>query len=306
MNFGDNHDPIDRPIPSEIFFRNTVPVPPRQNRQLRVDELFELSSDESPAVEKEKEGTIPSGAVTPPAAGLSIVGCSPSCGKTILMMGLADILFEDRSAIRCIKPIALGPPLRVKPEQTFISSMGGAPTEFVSSILQFPPVLSLEQWNEIVNHATTGDTFTMVELPGCAATPVSIFRDGAEVLSYDWKSSADLAATINYPVILVARHAPDALEQIDINLSYLQSRNLRVIAVATVETNWDDARFMEKYLSLHDFEMLVSERTRVPFLGSLPFSSALAVPLPNLGKLGELTSDSMDLLLLRRSVTLPI
>jgi|GEM_PF-423955 hypothetical protein len=306
MNIGDNHNPIDRPIPSEIYFRNSATVPPQQTRQLRVDELFNVSGDESPAIEKEQEGTITSGYPAPPSAGLTIVGCSASCGKTILMMGLADILFEDRSAIRCIKPIALGPPLRVKPEHTFISSMGGAPTEFVSSNLQFPPVLSLEQWTEIVNHATTGDTFTMVELPGSAATPVSIFRDGAEVFSYDWKSSADLAATINYPVILVARHAPDALEQIDINLSYLQARNLRVVAVATVETNWDDARFMEKYLSLHDFEMLVTERTRVPYLGCLPFSGALAVPLPNLGRVGELTSDSMDLLLLRRSVALPL
>lgn len=306
MNIGDNQTPNDRPFLSEHFFRSSAPVPPQQSRQLRVDELFELSADEVTGSDVPQEDTTSCGFKAPPPAGLSIVGCSASCGKTILMMGLADILFEDRSAIRCIKPIALGPPLRVRPEQTFISSMGGAPTEFVSSNLQFPPVLSLEQWTEIVNHATTSDTFTMVELPGSAATPVSVFRDGAEVLSYDWNSSADLAATIGYPVILVARHAPDALEQIDINLSYLLARNLKVVAVATVETSWDDARFMEKYLSLHDFEMLVTERTRVPYLGCLPFSSALAVPLPNLGRLGELTSDSMDLLLLRRSVTLPI
>lgn len=306
MNTGDNQNPFDSPILSEMFFRNTLPVQPQQSRQLRVDELFEVSGEESSATEKQEESTTYGGAPAPAPAGLTIVGCSASCGKTTLMMGLADILFEDRSAIRCIKPIALGPPLRVKPEHIFISSMGGAPTEFVSTNLQFPPVLSQEQWSEIVHHATTCDAFTMVELPGSAATPVSVFRDGSEVLSYDWKSSADLATVINYPVILVARHAPDALEQLDITLSYLNSRNLRVIAIATVETNWDDARFMEKYLSLHDFEMLVTERTGVPFLGCLPFSSALSVPLPNLGRLGELTSDSMDLLLLRRSVTLPI
>ncbi len=306
MNIGDKQVPNSNPNLSDGSMRNSVPVSSSHSRTLRVDELFGGAVDESSVFEPDPTGTNTSGVIEPLPVGLSVIGCSPSCGKTILMMGLAGVLSEENLKVRCLKPITLGPPLRVKPEHIFISSMGGAQSEFVATNLQFPPVLSMEQWEQIVSHATMGDSFNLVELPGSAGTPVSIFRDGAEVFSYDWKSSADLAAEIKFPVVLVARHSADALEQIDLNCTYLQSRNLNVIAIATVETSWDDARFMEKYLTLNDFEMLIKERTRVPYLGCLPFSSSLSGLRPNQATLSQTTADSMDMLLIRRNVALPI
>ena len=238
--------------------------------------------------------------------GLLVVGCDHACGKTVLMTGLAGVLDEQGAPVRAIKPISLGGGLASKAELSFISSVSNTPLDYPRLALEFPPTIKEELWSKAIFSVVRSDDFTIAELPGNATTPVDFEVNSNNQFNYTWKNTTDLALEIGFPVLLVARHSVDAIERIDITFSYLKSREVDILALATVQTNERDAQTTGRQIPLSDFELLLSTRTRCAYLGCLPFSPSISVPRGNQGNIRKLTSESLDLLVLRRCLDLPV
>lgn len=238
--------------------------------------------------------------------GICIVGCDPACGKTVLMTGLAGVFSDQGGTVRAIKPITYARKEKSAPEFSFISCITGTEIDYSRFHLSFPPVLTEAEWESAILDATTSDAITLIELPAGVATPLSLERDNDGLLTHEWRTTSDLISEIGYPVLLVARHGPDAFEKLNLSLSYLNARGVPVVAIATVETSPLEARFMEQHIPKDDFQLFMIAGTRVPYLGCLKFSPSINVERLSQGNLKRNTEDSLDLLLLRRSLNLPV
>lgn len=239
-------------------------------------------------------------------SGVCIIGCEPGCGKTVLMSGLAGVLSDYGGRVRAVKPLTYASLERSAPEYTFISSVTKTRVDYQSVHLSFPPTLARSQWDQIILSATASDAVTFVELPAGAATPLSFEKDSVNRLTHEWWTTTDLIRSLNYPAILVARHAPDALEKLSVSLNYLQSGGIDVLAMATVETSMMEARLMDRCISKDDFELFLITGTGVPYLGCLRYSPSIDVGQVSQGNLKRTVEECLDLLVLRRSLDLPV
>lgn len=238
--------------------------------------------------------------------GVCIVGCESSCGKTVLMSGLAGVLGDYSGKVRAVKPVTYARLERSAPEYSFISSITRTVVDYPSVHLSFPPTLTQSEWDQIIVTATAGDAVTFVELPTTVATPLSFEKDSSNKLTHEWWTTTDLIRSLNYPVILVAKHATDALEKLSTSLNYLQSGGIEVLALATVETNLMEAQLMDRYISKDDFELFLITGTGIPYLGCVRYSPSISVPQVNQGNLKRTIEECLDLLVLRRSLALPV
>lgn len=153
---------------------------------------------------------------------------------------------------------------------------------------------------------TARDAVTFIELPTTVATPLSFEKDGFNKLTHEWYTTTDLIRSLGYPVILVAKHAPDALEKLSLSLNYLQSGGIQVLSLATVETNVLEAQVMDRYISKDDFELFMITGTGVPYLGCLRYSPSISVQDVSQGNLKRTVEECLDIMVLRRNLKLPV
>jgi dethiobiotin synthetase len=238
--------------------------------------------------------------------GVCIVGTEPGCGKTVLMSGLAGVLGDYSGKVRAVKPVTYSRQQKSSPEYSFISNITRTPVDYPSIHLSFPPTLSQSEWDQIILTATANDAVTFIELPTTVATPLSFEKDGYNKLTHEWYTTTDLIRSLGYPVILVSKHAPDALEKLSMSLNYLQSGGIQVLSLATVETNPLEAQSMDRYISKDDFELFMITGTGVPYLGCLRYSPSISVQDVSQGNLKRMVEECLDILVLRRSLKLPV
>ncbi len=222
------------------------------------------------------------------------------------MSGVAGVLGDYSGKVRAVKPVTYARYERSAPEYTFISSITRTVVDYPSIHLSFPPTLSQSEWDQIIVTATTGDAVTFVEIPTTVATPLSFEKNANNQLTHEWWTTTDLIRSLNYPVILVANHATDALEKLSVSLNYLQSGGIDVLALATVETNLMEAQLMDRYISKDDFELFLITGTGKPYLGCLRYSPSISVSQVSQGNLKRNVEECLDLLVLRRSLDLPV
>lgn len=238
--------------------------------------------------------------------GISVVGCESGCGKTVLMAGLTGVLSDQGGKVRAVKPLTYARNEKSSPEYSFISCITRSSIDYSCVHLSYPPTLTQSEWDQIIVSATDGDAVTFVELPAGVATPLSFERDGVNRLTHEWWTTTDLIRSLSYPVILVARHSPDALEKLAVSLNYLKAGGIEVLAIATVETNMMEAQLMNRYISKDDFELFLITSMGVPYLGCLRYSPSISVGQVSQGNLKRTTEECLDLLVLRRSLNLPV
>lgn len=239
-------------------------------------------------------------------SGVCIVGTEPGCGKTVLMSGIAGVLGDYSGKVRAVKPVTYSRYQKSSPEYSFISSITRTPVDYPSIHLSFPPTLSQSEWDQIIMTGTARDAVTFVELPTTVATPLSFEKDGYNKLTHEWYTTTDLIRSLGYPVILVAKHAPDALEKLSMSLNYLQSGGIQVLSLATVETNVLEAQVMDRYISKDDFELFMITGTGVPYLGCLRHSPSISVQDVSQGNLKRTVEECLDIMVLRRNLKLPV
>lgn len=237
--------------------------------------------------------------LTGSAAGgaLLLVGCEPACGKTVIGAGLAAVLAEQGVPARVVKPLRIGAVRPESSEMRFIRSIASTEVDYEIRCLDFPPCL--DDGRELILGATRPGSFTIVEIPGTAATPVDI-NLGA------WTSVGEMVAITGLPCLLVCRYSIDALERLDLFYRYLYGCGADVVALVMVETSKNDATIMNDRLSRDDLQILLTNRIGLPFLGVLSYSSSLSVPLVSQGNLKKNIEKDLDLLALRQCVTIPI
>ncbi len=244
--------------------------------------------------------------VGPSLNGLTVLGCEPGCGKTVAMTGLAAALADQGLAIRAIKPVVIGPRKGAEAELKFISSITHTVLNYPVKVLNAPMSVTEDDWTRAVNLAIQPTSaFTFVEVPGSCATPLSLENAGGHFAN-NWKDSAELAVEFGYPCVLVSKHNFDAIDNLIVHANYLRTRRLTIVGMMTSEVTPDAGKELEATLSLDQIGLVASTRTGVPFLGCLRYSPSISVPQVNQGNLIKTTENSIDLLILRRALKLPV
>ncbi|MBC7998647.1 MAG: hypothetical protein IAF58_11935, partial [Leptolyngbya sp.] len=100
------------------------------------------------------------------------------------------------------------------------------------------------------------------------------------------------------------KHNKDALEKIILALSYLNSREARIVGVTTVETN-EFPPSQQLQMTRSELELALMSRTNISYLGAIEHSPSISVPRVNQGNLIKVISSGVDLLHVLRKVQHP-
>lgn len=241
-----------------------------------------------------------------PADCLAIVGTEAGCGKTILLSGMAGALREQGFKTRAMKPIVLGPARGSEQELSFISSVSHTPLGYHQVFVDTAKNMHDTALHNAINQNRDGETLTLVELPGGAATPIYFDESEAGAKVVEWQDTANILAKSNMPCILVAKHATDAIEQLVLNAYYLTMQRVYVVGLATVETSSGMGSEIENKMRREDFAMALFSRTGAPYLGCIKYSLSVSVPRCNQGNLVKLTTAGLDLLTVMKALNLRV
>ena len=234
--------------------------------------------------------------------GLTIIGTEAGCGKTVFMTGLSALLRQQGVDVRAVKPIVLGTKERAESEISFICSISGTPRNYPASIISSAKNLSEAQWGQSLSVGHDSSRFTFVETPGGCASPMSFEQSNVGTLAHSWKDTRDFARELGYPCIIVAHHNQEAIEKLVLAYSYMQE--LPITGMVTVETQANEGKVLESKLTRTEVALLLTSRTKAPYLGCLKFSPSISVPRVNQGNLIKVISEGVDLLLILKSLNL--
>ncbi len=226
------------------------------------------------------------------ASGLLIVGCSERCGKTVVTTGLAATLLEEGFPVRAIKPICLGARRQAESELFFMSTIARSPLTYPLVFVEQPASLRTFQLAEVLRSVRQSSETTLIELPGSAATPISLDADKSR-----WLDVGDLAAQLAFPVLLVAAEGTNVVEQLILNATYLLSSSMvNVVGLVAVAVTDQPGHAETATLPEENRAIVLKQRVGVPYLGSLKFSPSISVPMRCQGNLIKTTSAALDLL----------
>ncbi len=237
---------------------------------------------------------------------LAIVGTETGCGKTILLSGMAGALREQGFKTRAMKPIVLGSNRGSEPELSFISSVSHTPLGYHQVFVDSTNNMSDTAMHNAINQNRDGESLTLVELPGGAATPIYFDESDAGAKVVEWQDTTNILAKSNMPCILVAKHAADAIEQLVLNAYYLTMQRVYVVGLATVETSSGMGSEIENKMRREDFAMALFSRTGAPYLGCIKYSMSVSVPRCNQGNLVKLTTAGLDFLTVLKALNLTV
>lgn len=241
-----------------------------------------------------------------PSDCLAIVGTEAGCGKTVLLSGIAAALREQGFATRAIKPIVLNANRATEAELSFISSVSHTPLGYQQVFVDSARELQETAIHNAINQNRGGESLSLIELPGGAATPVYFDKTAAGAKVIEWQDSANILAKSNVPCILTAKHASDAIEQLVLNAFYLTMKRVYVVGIATVETAEGMGAEIENKMRREDFAMALFSRTGAPYLGCIKYSMSVSVPRCNQGNLVKLTTAGLDLLTVMKALNLKV
>jgi dethiobiotin synthetase len=237
---------------------------------------------------------------------LAVVGTESGCGKTVLMAGVAGALREQGFKTCALKPIAIDESRSAEAELSFISSVSQTPPGYQQVFLTSSKSLREAAFHNAISQHRDGETLTLVELPGGAATPVSFEESDAGSKVIEWQDTANILRRANLPCLLVAKHASDAIEQLVLNAHYLTTQRISVIGLATVETSAGLGAEIENKMRRDDFAMALFSRIGAPYLGCIKHSVSVSVPRCTQGNLLKLTTGGLDLLTVMKALNLTV
>lgn len=242
--------------------------------------------------------------IAPP--GLTIVGTSIACGKTVLMTGLARTLLDEGMQVKAIKPICIGDSTNSSGELAFISTISHTPLDYKVQYISQPGGLKPSQVQEAIRVATQGTELTLVELPGSPAFPLTYFDAQNAALSRTYTDTCDLAYELAWPCLVVGKFEEHSFEDLILTTAYLQSRGLEVIALALVKVQPETNEGKAKPIFPEPAQIALSERTGVQFIGTLEYSQSISVERVNQGNLIKTTSQALDLLPIIKSLNVRV
>lgn len=222
------------------------------------------------------------------APGLIIFGTESFTGKTAVMAALCAHLKEEGYQIRAMKPLCIGSRVAVDAELSFIGRVTENAHAYEVSRTVVPGSISQLQWECALSACRAGDDFTLVEMPASPGTPLVWQEDPHN----GWLDGADFAAQLGWPCILLTRYGLKTVEQLVFTSQHLLLKGVRILGVACVTTAPDAA----PDLLPENIEMILAERLRVPFLGTVPYSQSVSVLDQIQGNLIKLVSSHLDLL----------
>ena len=231
--------------------------------------------------------------------GLIIAGTEAGCGKTVLTTGIAATLQDEGIRVRAIKPISLGTAQNCQDEYAFLTTIAHTPLDYPVQYAERPGTLKPSQFQAAINTAVSGTAPVIIELPGGAATPLTL-SDGR---GNSWQDSTDFAGELVWPVILVDKASPDSFERLALNARYLLDKGIELLGVACVMTD-ADTTLPEPVPHVLNWEIALAEKIGSPYLGCLKHSQSISVQKANQGNLIRTTSEAIDLLPIIKAISL--
>jgi len=268
------HGVILRPLGSVV-----VLMPPLSITSEQIDRLVDataLAIAEATAQFPPTPPALPSSPPPPSAApaplrGIFLIGTDTGVGKTTVGMGLLALARARGLAPVPFKPVETGAAPNPQDALRLRSAAGceALPIEVVCPYAFSPPVapalaaeqastrLALDEIISAARRAATHGDFILIESAGGVLSPYS--QD---------LTTADLAAALGLPLLLVARNALGTINHASLAIAELRRRHLPLLGVLfvdTTETSTPDRA---------DNPGLVRSLTGVRVLGTLPFLSA--------------------------------
>lgn len=229
--------------------------------------------------------------------GILILGTRAGCGKTVVTAGLAAALGNTGFQVQAFKPLIFGQikGLEYNLEQAFLQKIVpqyvAMETIQVVSPWDFPAPL----WNKLLENCKSFQYPCLLEAPGSIATPWRIH-------SHQTTDALAVAESLGLRVLLVGNNGPSFLEEMQLALTFLQSRQMSTVG------------FIRTHITAHQPEslfsdaetLLLSQHFATPFLGDLPYSPSISVSGLQQGNLIRLTLDHIDLLPLQMGIGLTL
>lgn len=234
--------------------------------------------------------------------GLVIVGTGRACGKTTLTAGLAASLMDIGIKLSALHPLAFSEQPHALEEQAFLDEVSGAYTHHEALSVPSPKHLSVSLWQKVLGQIRRAPYPPLVDTPASLVTPLyePPRQDNPE--TPPWIDPVGLAQSLLLPILLVAQSADDLFAEAMPVLAYLANYpygHHHTVGWVTVETRKLEIRKMEpdpngssQARQIHQ----ISQWTRLPHLGTLPYDPALSVSHKTPGQLIELAQNHLDLL----------
>lgn len=170
--------------------------------------------------------------------GLFVTGTDTGVGKTYIAAGLARCLVAEGVIVGVLKPLATGVAPGAWPEDAaaLAAAVGAVPLGWVAPIRMAEPlapsVAARRAGSALVLSTILGTTFEALGL-WPAATEIFVVEGVGGLLCPigEDATAADLAAALDYPLIVVARRGLGTLNHTMMTVEAATSRGLRVAAV---------------------------------------------------------------------------
>lgn len=216
--------------------------------------------------------------------GVLIAGASRQCGKTVVTTGIAAALGQSGVRVQAYTPLVFAKPtsLTARHEQLFINTVTGQYMASESLLADSAETVTVPEWNRLMETCGTFPYPVLLDCPGQIATPWAFIKNQLQDV-------ANVAKSLDMPVLLVAKGDQTFLESTRLALTFLMAQGARPIGFIRVATQPEDRP--EAWSAL-----MVSQQFQLPFLGDLPYSPSVSVLAGQQGNLIRLTEESIDLL----------
>lgn len=240
-----------------------------------------------------------------------IVGTHGGCGKTTLTAGLAASLMDLGIKLSALHPLSFSeqapPPSTPMAEQAFLDEVLGAYTHHEAISVSSPRQLTVSLWQKVLGQVRRAPYPPLVDTPASLTTPLyePPNLDPSNTESPPWIDAVGLAQSLLLPVLLVAQATEDLFEEAMPALAYLANHHYghhHTVGWVTVETRMRDSNPLNPHRSSQDRQIhQISQWTRLPHLGTLPYDPALSVSHKKPSHLIELAQNHLDLLPVQRA-----
>ncbi|MEM0951526.1 MAG: hypothetical protein AAGI66_05205 [Cyanobacteria bacterium P01_H01_bin.74] len=269
--------------------------------------------------------------------GIIVTGHTGQCGKTVACAGLAGVFYNLGFRVMPVKPwvfqsfsgkasvsntqvsntqvsntqvsnsqvlnsqasgpTASGLPASTWDMQYFQTVLPQLP-QFETQLCEGPDAVKPHHWQAVIDACNRLPSPYLLETPGALSSLMAIRKTG-------YCDATDLSHALDAPILLVIQRHPDLAGQLIPLLAYCSQEDVPVVGWLAVETTAPDT---SGFITA-DWEsaaLAISTEYQVTYLGCIPHSVSISVPLCQQGNLIRNTECNIDLLPLQHALNLTV
>ncbi|MBY0403705.1 MAG: hypothetical protein K2X66_07380 [Cyanobacteria bacterium] len=255
--------------------------------------------------------------IGPAIEGLMVTSTVRGAGKTCLIAGLASSLIQQGFTVQAIKPLEVDALNTHRPnyqtlqsashrfwDQDFLNKATRAMQQIDPIQVDIPQQITPILWSRVIDICRRTAFPTFIEAPGSIASSFRRLENGRHWGALTW------ANQLGIPLLLVTPKTTNLITDTAPALAYLLHQLSQQIGEPTPQLlgspflsskciGWVAVESSPPTTPLPYFDeecLFLSQEYRIPFLGTLPFSSRISVQENQAGNLAELVGAEIDLL----------